>query len=229
MLCVLTEIQPEDVEPFIVPPLGKHYQDIWDEEDSALPFASTSGTGQSAGNAWDVGGKVLRPVPRRLSLERTYVPVSEMVEDDLWDEAKGLGGLNERAVAALMRVHDPASVKKASQATLQAAPTDTKPPTTPKGKVPELQVNGDTLSPKTGTSRTPRRDPLDGTRSEEEDTVANWPIRPHRISSPPKRANERERAATFDVEVAQMEQGVLREMRLLGLMGDEETVSLALN
>lgn len=178
-------------------------------------------------NAWDVGGKATRPIPRRLSLERKYVPVAEMVEEDLWDEAKGLGGLNERAAAALMRVHDPAA-QKASQAVSQVVPANARPPTTPKGKVPELQVNGDTVSPKPGISqRTPRRDLLDGARSDDDDAVPGWPIRPHRISSPPKNANEREKAATLDVEVAQLEQGVAREMRLLGLMGDEETVSVS--
>ena len=148
-----------------------------------------------------------------------------MVEEDLWDEAKGLGGLNERAVAALMRVTDSAAQKAAKTGALPA-PVDVKPPTTPKGKVPELQVNGDTVSPKTGPSqRTPHREPVDGAASDNEEAIPIWPIRPHRIASPPKRANEREKAATLDVELAQLEQGVAREMRLLGLMGEEETVS----
>lgn len=221
----LTVTQPEDVEPFIVPPLGKHYQDIWDEEDSALPFASTTGTGPPTVNAWDVGGKAAQPPPPRLSFERTYIPVAEMVEEDLWDEAKGLGGLNERAVAALMRVTDSAA-QKAAKAGALPAPVDVKPPTTPKGKVPELQVNGDTVSPKMGPpQRTPHREPVDGAALDNEEAIPSWPIRPHRFASPPKRANEREKAATLDVEVAQMEQGVAREMRLLGLMGEEETVS----
>ena len=106
----------------------------------ALPFASSSTTGPPAINVWDVAGgrKPSRqaPSPAVLSRETTYVPVAEMVEEDLLDEAKGLGGLNERAVAAMMKIDAPA--KDPEEALAAAATTvpetesdDVGPPSTP--------------------------------------------------------------------------------------------------
>lgn len=233
-------LQPEDVEPFLIPPLGKHYQDIWDEEDMALPFASSSTTGPPAVNVWDVAGgrKPSRQAlsPAVLSRERTYVPVAEMVEEDLLDEAKGLGGLNERAVAAMMKIDAPArKPEEGSGADAGTAPDpeskNVRPPSTPQGKVPELQVNGDLVSPpkdvKVGIPLTPSRGRDPTVKDEEERDMYSWPIRPHRIASPPRRANERDAAAaTLEVDVGQLEQGVAREMRLLGLLDAEEAVSV---
>lgn len=204
----------------------------------ALPFASSSTTGPPAINVWDVAGgrKPSRqaPSPAVLSRERTYVPVAEMVEEDLLDEAKGLGGLNERAVAAMMKIDAPA--KDPEEALAAAATTvpetesnDVGPPSTPQAKVPELQVNGDLVSPskddRPGAPLTPSRGRDPTVKDEEEGDMYSWPIRPHRISSPPRRANERDAAATLEVDVGQLEQGVAREMRLLGLLDAEESVS----
>lgn len=246
--------QPEDVEPFVIPPLGKHYQDIWNEEDSALPFASLDSIGPPAVNAWDMlngDTKDSKPViSEALLADKTYVPVTEMVDDDLWDEAKGLGGLNERAVAALLKPVVPDEQKGHTQAKNGTGSPRRGPiinsssegtaivPTTPKNKVPEVQLNGDAVSPNSIDARTIKlqqtptrgRDPSVINKTEDGDDDSQsygppWPIRPHRIPSPPKRANEREKASTLDTELGQLEEGVARELRLLGLLDAEETVS----
>lgn len=246
-------VQPEDVEPFVIPPLGKHYQDIWDEEDSALPFASSSSTGPPAVNAWDIlkgDTRGSRPViSEALLADKTYVPVTEMIDDDLWDEAKGLGGLNERTIAALLRPVPSGEKKGQNQAKNGTGSPPLGPrvdsseakativPTTPKNKVPEVQVNGDAVSPYSGDAKTIKlqqtptrgRDPtvISKIADGDDDSQTHgppWPIRPHRIPSPPKRANEREKASTLDTELGQLEEGVARELRLLGLLDAEETV-----
>ncbi|KAJ9127119.1 hypothetical protein QFC24_001354 [Naganishia onofrii] len=249
--------RPEDVEPFVIPPLGKHYQDIWDEEDSALPFASLDSTGPPAVNAWDMlngDTKDSKPViSEALLADKTYVPVTEMVDDDLWDEAKGLGGLNERAVAALLKPVVPDEKKGHTQAKNGTGSPRRGPiinsssegtaivPTTPKNKVPEVQLNGDAVSPNSIDARTIKlqqtptrgRDPSVINKTEDGDDDSQsygppWPIRPHRIPSPPKRANEREKASTLDTELGQLEEGVARELRLLGLLDAEETIDWSL-
>ncbi|KAJ9122412.1 hypothetical protein QFC22_001837 [Naganishia vaughanmartiniae] len=249
--------RPEDVEPFVIPPLGQHYQDIWDEEDSALPFTSASSAGPPAVNAWDILNGETRDtkpvISEALLADQTYVPVTEMVDEDLWDEAKGLGGLNERAVAALLkpvppgekRVHTPA---KNGAGSPPLGPSiglpegrDAVAPTTPKNKLPEVQVNGDAVSPYATDAKTIKpeqtptrgRDPTVISKTEDSGEDSQplgppWPIRPRRIPSPPKRANEREKASTLDAELGQLEEGVARELRLLGLLDAEETVDWSL-
>lgn len=251
------------MEPFLIPPLGKHYQDIWDEEDSALPFASSSTTGPPAVNVWDLatgggggGGGGRKPsrqlsastTPAVLSRQRTYVPAVEMVEEDLWDEAKGLGGMSERVGAALVKVDAPPVVEPPQPdeptGTVTEESKRVRSPAaaaaTPQGPVPELQVNGDLVSPPRRKDVKPSAPPSpsrSGGRESmtakaaygEEDEVYSWPVRPHRIPSLPPGRNERDvapaAAAMLEVDVAQLEEGVAREMRLLGLLDAEESVS----
>ncbi|KAJ9100647.1 hypothetical protein QFC21_003692 [Naganishia friedmannii] len=248
--------RPEDIEPFVIPPLGKHYQDIWDEEDSALPFASASSAGPPAVNAWDMlngDTRDFKPViSEALLADKTYVPVTEMVDDDLWDEAKGLGGLNERAVAALLKPVPPGEKRHVPAKNGPGSPSlgttidllegkNALVPTTPKNQVPQVQLNGDAVSPYSTDARmiklqhtpTRGRDPAAVSKIEDGDDDSQphgplWPIRPHRIPSPSKRANEREKASTLDAELGQLEEGVARELRLLGLMEAEETIDWSL-
>lgn len=77
------------MSPYILPNLGKHYTERWEEEDSGLPVASTS---QYA--------SPLEPPP----LTRTR-PI-HLNEDTLGSEHVFLGPLSERLVAA-MEFHEP--------------------------------------------------------------------------------------------------------------------------
>ncbi|KAK4053714.1 Transcriptional regulator [Microbotryomycetes sp. JL201] len=76
--------KPHDVTPYIIPPLGKHYTEVWEEEDSGLPVASTS-----------VYASPLEPPP----LTRTRP--ENLTEDTSGVEHVTLGPLSERLVAAL--------------------------------------------------------------------------------------------------------------------------------
>lgn len=85
----MIERQPDDISPYILPSLGKHYTERWEEEDAGLPVASTS---QYA--------SPLEPPP----LTRTRPP--HLNEDTLGSEHVFLGPLSERLVAAL-EFHEP--------------------------------------------------------------------------------------------------------------------------
>ncbi|KAM0792200.1 hypothetical protein ACM66B_004897 [Microbotryomycetes sp. NB124-2] len=76
--------KPHDVTPYIIPPLGKHYTEVWEEEDSGLPVASTSAYASP-----------LEPPP----LTRTKP--EHLTEDASGAEHVTLGPLSERLVAAL--------------------------------------------------------------------------------------------------------------------------------
>ncbi|KAI5476233.1 hypothetical protein MNV49_007933 [Pseudohyphozyma bogoriensis] len=75
--------KPEDIAPYLIPELGKHYLDRWEEEDSDTPVASTS---------------YVSPLePPRLPRSRPDV----LTEDALGAENVFLGPLSERLIAAL--------------------------------------------------------------------------------------------------------------------------------
>ena len=83
-------------ESYDIPARGRHYTEIWDEEDG-LPLGTTS----------------RYPVPAmRQSVNQGighFVPATEMREEHLVDEHKGLGNLTERIVAGI--VGNPANVR----------------------------------------------------------------------------------------------------------------------
>lgn len=81
--------QPEDITPYLIPPLGKHYTERWEEEDSNLPIASTSSYASP-----------LEPPP----LLRTRP--EHLTEDSLGAENVSLGPLSERLVAAMAFVEE---------------------------------------------------------------------------------------------------------------------------
>lgn len=76
-------IQPEDITPYIIPPLGKHYLDRWEEDDADGPFASTSYLSP------------LEPPPL------VRIKPDALTEDALGMENIYMGPLSERLVAAL--------------------------------------------------------------------------------------------------------------------------------
>lgn len=89
------EYTADEIEPFIVPPLGRHYTDIWEEEESAL-YGNASGTLDSS-------------IPRRSgTLPSDSLPKwdpTTMTEGDLQTE-KGHGPVTERLLSALLVAPD---------------------------------------------------------------------------------------------------------------------------
>ncbi|KAM0754110.1 hypothetical protein T439DRAFT_353844 [Meredithblackwellia eburnea MCA 4105] len=75
--------KPEDISPYLIPALGKHYLDRWEEEDADVPVASTSYV-----------SPLEPPVLPRLRPDA-------LTEDALGMENIFLGPLSERLVAAL--------------------------------------------------------------------------------------------------------------------------------
>ncbi|GAA5898031.1 hypothetical protein JCM5296_001459 [Sporobolomyces johnsonii] len=76
--------KPEDITPYIIPPLGKPYLDRWEEEDSETPVASSS--------SWI--SPLEPPILPRLRPDN-------LTEDALGTENVFLGPLSERLMAAL--------------------------------------------------------------------------------------------------------------------------------
>ncbi|KAK4058888.1 Transcriptional regulator [Microbotryomycetes sp. JL221] len=73
-----------DVAPYLIPPLGKHYTEVWEEEDSGMTVGSTSAYASP-----------LEPAP----LTRTRP--EHLTEEASGAENVSLGPLSERLVAAL--------------------------------------------------------------------------------------------------------------------------------
>lgn len=74
-------------ESYDIPAKGRHYTEIWDEEDGNPP-----------GTTPRISVPNMRPPPGTSH----FVPAAEMNEDALWEEGKGLGHLTERIVAAVV-------------------------------------------------------------------------------------------------------------------------------
>lgn len=95
------EYTADETEPFIVPPLGKHYAEVWAEEDMHLYDRPLPGTAAAA----YVAGAIATPAPRGGPLPR-WEP-STLAEHDLLTEERGHGPLTERLVSALLPAPDP--------------------------------------------------------------------------------------------------------------------------
>lgn len=82
----------DEVEPYVMPKLGRHYLDVWAEQDAAA-FGATlpSGAGQLRDAPPDV---FMPPTPK-------WDP-STLMEADLVTEARGHGPLTERVLSALL-------------------------------------------------------------------------------------------------------------------------------
>ena len=86
------EFNGDEVEPFVVPKLGRHYADVWEEEDTALygaPLQSTMAARVTSISTTPPKGK--------------WDP-STLTEQDLLSEERGHGPLTERLVSALLAI-----------------------------------------------------------------------------------------------------------------------------
>jgi transcriptional adapter 3 len=86
----------DEVEPYVLPRLGRHYLDVWAEQDAAL-----------LGATLPPGAGTLRDAP-----PDTFAPPapkwdpSTLGENDLTTEARGHGPLTERVLSALLPMTD---------------------------------------------------------------------------------------------------------------------------
>lgn len=91
------EYTADEVEPYVMSKLGRHYSEVWEDEDIALyggplpGFTSTRSTGGSEGVS-------TAPAPK-------WDP-STLAEPDLLGEERGHGPLTERLVSALLPMPD---------------------------------------------------------------------------------------------------------------------------
>jgi len=86
------EFNGDEVDPFVVPKLGRHYSETWEEEDMELygaPLQSTSAARVASTSTTPPKGK--------------WDP-STLTEQDLLSEERGHGPLTERLVSALLPI-----------------------------------------------------------------------------------------------------------------------------
>ncbi|KAF9036885.1 histone acetyltransferases subunit 3-domain-containing protein [Panaeolus papilionaceus] len=105
------EYTADEVEPFIMPKLGRHYLEVWEDQDHGLLPPILLGDSQPATNL-----NLKPPAP-------TWDP-SQLTEADLVGEDKGHGPLTERVISALLPVPDLVSWKgvKAAEDAMEGRP-----------------------------------------------------------------------------------------------------------
>lgn len=92
------EYTGDEVEPFIMPKLGRHYAEVWEEEDIKLYGAPLPGTAAMRAVARGHASSSTTSLPR-------WEP-STLMEADLLTEERGHGPLTERLVSALIPMHN---------------------------------------------------------------------------------------------------------------------------
>ncbi|KZT74031.1 hypothetical protein DAEQUDRAFT_285768 [Daedalea quercina L-15889] len=110
------EYSGDDVEPFIMPKLGRHYTEVWGEEDTRLYGGPLPGTAAMRAGARSHPSTSTGPLPR-------WEP-STLSEPDLLTEERGHGPLTERLVTALIPMHNATEWKgvKAAEEAMEGRP-----------------------------------------------------------------------------------------------------------
>ncbi len=103
----------DEVEPFIMPKLGRHYSALWEEDDTATYGGPLPGTAAMRASSHAGPSNVL---PK-------WEP-STLAEPDLLTEERGHGPLTERVVSALIPMHDATEWKgvKAAEEAMEGRP-----------------------------------------------------------------------------------------------------------
>ncbi|KAH9857527.1 histone acetyltransferases subunit 3-domain-containing protein [Lenzites betulinus] len=103
----------DEVEPFIMPKLGRHYSQVWEEEDTAMYGGPLPGTAATRAAS--------HPTPP--SVLPKWEP-STLADLDLATEERGHGPLTERVVSALIPMHDATEWKgvKAAEEAMEGRP-----------------------------------------------------------------------------------------------------------
>lgn len=216
--------RPDDRGIFEVPALGRHYQDIWDEEDASLPFGG--GSSQAANQAWATSaamsqGAMQRDRERdglgnRIGKASRRVVGRNLTEMDLKDERKGPGLLEERIVAGLLErpSHGHSPTNLAVNGTAEHLVVK---------REPDLDTTESSEDPPDGVpdGRDLYSDTTTDVRGKQRDLEATtWPIPAHRIDNDDHQASLDQQSLT----VGETEEGVKRELRHLGLLDSNEEV-----
>ncbi|KAI0781488.1 histone acetyltransferases subunit 3-domain-containing protein [Trametes elegans] len=103
----------DEVEPFIMPKVGRHYSQLWEEEDTAIYGGPLPGTAAVRAGS--------HPTPPN-TLPK-WEP-STLGDTDLLTEERGHGPLTERVVSALIPMHDATEWKgvKAAEEAMEGRP-----------------------------------------------------------------------------------------------------------
>lgn len=147
-----------------------------------------------------------------------FVPARDMTDDDLTDDLKGLGGVAERILGAMFALQQDGTDRRSSPSKLHAANGEE----TTSGLVTtsSTMVNGSKgVNGTTGEEHQPVTSTDDTAPTP---LVFEWPIQPHRI---PNRTGEKDRASCAQVDMNELEEGLKREMKHLGLIHQDEDVS----
>ncbi|EIW71248.1 hypothetical protein TREMEDRAFT_13632, partial [Tremella mesenterica DSM 1558] len=103
----LLNFKADAPESYEVPPRGRHYTEVWDEEDGLPPGTTPRIFVPSMRHSHDRG-------PGGLAVPH-FVPSAEMKDETLVDEQRGLGGLTERIVAAFIKDKKVAETNSAAE------------------------------------------------------------------------------------------------------------------
>lgn len=106
------EYSGDEVEPFIMPKLGVHYINLWEDEDIGTYGAVLSST-QAIRSTLPAQAS-LGPLPK-------WEP-STLTEDDCMTEEHGHGPLNERLISALIPVQNEWKGVKAAEEAMEGRP-----------------------------------------------------------------------------------------------------------
>lgn len=110
------EYTHDEVEPFVMPKLGRHYSELWEEEDIAQYGVALPGTAAVRSGASLPGSASTAPLPR-------WEPAT-LAEADLLTEERGHGPLTERLVSALIPMQNATEWKgvKAAEEAMEGRP-----------------------------------------------------------------------------------------------------------
>ncbi|CCM05762.1 uncharacterized protein FIBRA_07995 [Fibroporia radiculosa] len=109
------EYTADELEPFVMPKLGRHYSEVWEEDDTALHGGPLPGTA-AVRTGRSYASSLTSPLPR-------WEP-STLMESDLLTEERGHGPLTERLISALIPMHDSTEWKgvKAAEEAMEGRP-----------------------------------------------------------------------------------------------------------
>ncbi|EKM56075.1 uncharacterized protein PHACADRAFT_196124 [Phanerochaete carnosa HHB-10118-sp] len=110
------EYTHDEVEPFIMPKLGRHYSEVWEEEDMAQYGFPLPGTAAVRSGITLPGSNSMAPLPK-------WEP-SQLQETDLVTEERGHGPLTERLVSAMIPLQNATEWKgvKAAEEAMEGRP-----------------------------------------------------------------------------------------------------------
>lgn len=208
-LAFLKAYKDEDAEPYVVPPLGRHYTELWTEEDrlggpSLIGSSiSPSRAPPSAANAPAPPANRALDYPRMTRAEGGF-DASELREEDLVLEERSAGPLTERVVSALLAAR-----------TVGDGPLGFETTTVPGG--------GGSTDGQTGAAAEGGKGAgISGAESREQATTTpattmTTTAASMTVEEPPK------------VGLGELEENMRRELQFVGLLGDDEVNRLSLS